>query len=442
MQNYGLTKYQIQKAKDKVQFNKEYLALNGIQLDDKYITFDQFVANSYVNSDRYIAELQHRAWSIMEYAEERDLVNVFFTLTLPSEWHKKKTFRNKLVSNPKYGGRKYLSSKKFKHPLTNERFRFLNCSALHTNVYTELALDFSQTIDKFTPRNASKELSHLLDKLFNERSYRNIYKMDRCYLRVTEPHKNGTPHLHVSLFVPKENVKSIVKSLERLYPAPMGKVETDIKSPVSYLMKYVLKTLDDLRDDEEKITNLTLWYLYHGICRFYTSRTFVCLEAYRKLNGKYTLRELTRDYHSGELTIYTDTSTNKIVKIENYFGQLYSQKPVNWYDKYIDTDHTYLEAEYEPLFTPKEKRPIDIVIDGETYTYFNGNINKPTKKPYQMNMLELYDYFHSLDIETCDEQHYIVTRNLMIQKNLLSGELAETMAIQNMFNEFEAEGVF
>jgi len=67
---------------------------------------------------------------------------------------------------------------------------------------------------------------------------------------------------------------------------------------------------------------------------------------------------------------------------------------------------------------------------------------KVTKKPYQMNKLELYEYFHNLDIETCDEQHYIVTRNLMIQKNLLSGELSETMAIQNMFTELEAEGVF
>ena len=65
--------------------------------------------------------------------------------------------------------------------------------------------------------------------------------MIKIYFRVTEPHKDGTPHIHVSLFVPEDRVSSIVTVLKRLYPAPLGKVETNINSPVSYLMKYILK---------------------------------------------------------------------------------------------------------------------------------------------------------------------------------------------------------
>jgi hypothetical protein len=445
MTNYGLTKYQIQKAKEKIDFNKSYLASNGVQIDDKFVPFDQFVANSYINSDRYIAELQHRAWSIMEYAQERDLQNIFFTLTLPSEWHKQKTLRGKLVANKKFGGRKYIT--------TINKVKFLNCKVSQNIPFIEPTLDFTETIDKYTPRNASKELSKMLKKFFNVRSYRDIEKEDRCYFRVTEPHKDGTPHLHVSLFVPADNVDAIVKSLKRLYPAPMGKVETDVKSPVRYLMKYILKTLDDLRDDEDKITNLSLWYLYHGISRFYTSRTFVCLEAYRRLNGMYTLRELTKEYHRGDVSIYLDSTTNKVVSIENEFGTIYTQKPVNWYDKLIDTDHTYLEAEYEPLFTPTEKRPIDIIIDGEQFTYFNGKVSQYTKKPYEMNMLELYEYFHSLDIETCNLKHYAITKNLMIDKGLLDEQKVDLSHYQDEFFShvaettshdlhLEAEGVF
>ncbi|MDQ7042446.1 MAG: hypothetical protein Q9M34_02840, partial [Sulfurimonas sp.] len=374
MKNYGMNEYQINKANEKLKFNKDFMQSNGIQLDDKIIPFSDFVANSYTNADRYIAELQHRAWSVYEFAQENNLSNIFFTLTLPSEWHPMTTKNygkknEKKVFNKKFGGRKYL--------FTAKGYKFLNCYVSLNIPFIAPVLDFSQTVDKYTPRNASKELSKMLLKLFNERSYRSIDKDRRCYFRVTEPHTDGTPHVHMSLFVPEDKKASIVKSLERLYPAPLGKIETDVNSPVSYLMKYVLKTLDDLRDEDSDITNLTLWYLYHGISRFYTSRTFVALEVYRKLNGMYTLRDLTKDYHRQDLSIYINSETKKITKIENEFGTLYTPKPVNWYDKLIDTDHTYLEADYEPLFKEKEVNPIDIIIDGEEFIYFNGEVKKP-----------------------------------------------------------------
>lgn len=39
--------------------------------------------------------------------------------------------------------------------------------------------------------------------MLNLRVLRNIDKEDKCYFRVYEPHKDGTPHLHFSLFVQK-----------------------------------------------------------------------------------------------------------------------------------------------------------------------------------------------------------------------------------------------
>ena len=217
MKTYGLTKYQITKAKDKLEFNQSYMRNNGVQLDNKMIPFADFVTNSYTNADRYIAELQHRAWSIYDYAKARNLQNVFFTLTLPSKWHKLKTINNKLVTNKKFAGRKYM--------FIINKFKIINAHIIgqkFNGLEFEPVLDFSQTIDKYTPHNASIQLSKMLKKFFDDRSYKNIDKHDRCYFRVTEPHKNGTPHIHMSLFVPSDSKASIVKALTRLYPAPLG----------------------------------------------------------------------------------------------------------------------------------------------------------------------------------------------------------------------------
>jgi len=462
MKNYGLTKYQTDKALKKLKFNKEFMQSNGIQLDNKIVPFADFVCNSYMNSDRYIAELQHRAWSIYDYAKERDLQNIFFTLTLPSHWHEmkqKSKYDETMIFNKKFGGRKYI---KVTTKKTKLKYSFINAHVVQNIPYIEPTLDFSNTIDKYTPRNASKELSKMLKQFFNERSYRSIEKDERCYFRVTEPHKDGTPHIHMSLYVPHDKVEAIVKSLERLFPAPLGKIETNVKNSVSYLMKYILKTLDDLRDDSDKITNLTLWYLYHGISRFYTSRTFISLEVYRKLNGMYTLTDLTKCYLRDDINIYKDTTTKKVVLIENEYGTIYTPKPVNWYEKLVNTDHTYLEAEFEPIYKDKEdfKKPLEVVIDNDEFIVHHFSLNnlkkeneqrsinnehlrslndimiKKTKPPYQMQDYELYTYFENLDMDTVNPTHYAITRNLLVTRCLLlDTPLLDLREIQD-FKEF------
>ena len=434
MKNYGMTEYQIKKAHEKLNFNRDYMRTNGIQLDDKIVPFADFVANSYTNSHRYVAELQHRAWSIYEYAEDRNLKNIFITLTLPSKWHPKKTFKNKLVNNKKFAGRKYIC--------TINKIKFLNAKVINKIPFLHPELDFSDTVDKYTPRNASKQLSKNLKRLFDDRSFKSIDSEDRCYFRVTEPHKDGTPHLHISLFVPEDKVERIVKALKRLYPAPLGKIETNVISPVKYLMKYVLKTLDDLRDEKKDISNLTLWYLYHGISRFYTSRTFVALEVYRKLNGMYSLRELTKDYRSQDIAVYLDSTTRKISSIENEHGVIYTPKPVNWYEKQYESDYTYLEGEFEPLFKEKQVKPIDVIIDGEQYIYFNKEIKKPKKMPYQMTDFELYEYYNKLDVDLVDDKHYLHTRNLLIERGYDVGEWLKLDAINELDDYFEMECAF
>ena len=428
MKTYGLSNQQIEYAKQKVHLNKTFMHNNGIQLDNKIVPYADFVSNSYINPDRYVAELQHRAWSVFDYAKENDLKNVFITLTLPSEWHPKKTFNGKLVTNHKYAGRSFITS--------INSYKFINAHVKQNVPFIEPILDFSKTVDKYLPRNASKELSKMLKKIFDDRAYKSIEKDKRCYFRVTEPHKDGTPHVHMSLFVPSDKVEKIVNSVNRIFPAPASKVETEVRNPVSYLMKYVLKTLDDLRDDEDNITNLTLWYLYHGISRFYTSRTFAPLEVYRKLNGMYSLIDLTKYYQRNDIQIYTCTTTKKILYIENEFGTIYTQKPFNFFDKQDNADEVpYLESEYEPLSTKDMSRYEKMTINNKVFYVEHTKLKAPskyTKKPYQMRDTQLLHYFNNIDIDTVDMNHYNYTYKLIMERGLLSPTmLSPTNLIQS-----------
>jgi hypothetical protein len=468
MKNYGLTSYQREYALKKLENNLEFMHTNGVKIDDnRFVPYSDFVQNSYNNSDRYIAEIQHRAWNMFDYACENDLVNLMFTLTLPSVWHpmKRKYPNSKtdktMIFNKQFGGRKYIAK--------INGYKFFNCEVIQNIPMIEPDLDFS-SIDKYNPRNASKELSKLLKRFFKDRSYTSIDKKERCYFRVIEPHNDGTPHVHMSLFVPKDKVERIVKALERLYPAPMGQIETDIRKPVHYLMKYVLKTFDDLRDEEAKISNLTLWYLYHGISRFYTSRTFINLEIYRRLQGKYELKELTQAYLRQEVNVYYYKDTNKLALIENEFGTLYVPKPVNALDKLDIKDRLsedgktiQLDSGFEPVYKEVPPIPIEFDIKGEKHMTYNfilkkhnldndiltelglepepltNILTKVTKKPYQMTDFDLYNYFNSLDIDLVDDKHYLYTRNLLIERGYNVGEWLKLDSIQELEEEFESE---
>ncbi|MDX9744124.1 MAG: hypothetical protein RBT59_09925, partial [Arcobacteraceae bacterium] len=223
IKTYGLTKYQIKKAHDKLKFNRQFMHSNGVEVDNRIVPYADFVQNSYMNSDRYVAELQHRAWSVYDYAKSKDLSNVFLTLTLPSKWHKLKTFKDRLIKNKKFAGRTYITT--LKSPIDKKKYKFINCHVEQNIPFFEPILDFSNTVDKYTPHNASIELSKLLKKFFDDRSYKSINKDDRCYFRVTEPHQDGTPHIHMSLFIPHAMKDKIVVALNRLFPAPQSKIE-------------------------------------------------------------------------------------------------------------------------------------------------------------------------------------------------------------------------
>lgn len=402
---FGITSKSRKRAIQKVDNTRLFLDNNFIEIGGNTFAYSDFFKNSYINANRYIAEINNRVNSLFNYAQARGLKNVFLTLTLPSEYHRLKTLKNgKIVTNKKYGGRKILFT--CKHPITNKKIKFINPK---------------ENREKYYPRNACKELSKMFKKILDDRSYKDINKDNRVYFRVTEPHKDGCPHLHISIFIPQNNVSRFVEAVKRKFPAPACDVEIDVKNPVAYLMKYILKTLDDLRADNDKITDLTLWYILHGICRIYTSRTLISLDVYRVLGGRYTLNELSVMYKDKEISILLDPETNKPMEIFNEYGSIWSRKKTAnnvTYDKRKPISRT-LERNKQELPTKISKGFTDY-----HYYAFDDELVELPIVPANMKDYELTNYYQSLDVEEVESLvHFGITQNEMIKRGLIDGKI-------------------
>jgi len=59
--------------------------------------------------------------------------------------------------------------------------------------------------------------------------------------------------------------------------------------------------------------------------------------------------------------------------------------------------------------------------------------------PYQMNDVDLYQYFYALDIDSVDDKHYMHTRNLMIDRGMIECEQLKLTSIEDMKEYFESE---
>lgn len=378
---YGITKELRKYGLEKIKKQKNFLNSNFFQIGNENIPMSLLVKNAYHNSDKYIAEVNQRVYSLFHYANNKGLKNIFGTITLPSKYHKYKTLSNgRLVKNPKYSN--------------------------------------------LSPNDGAKELSKMFKALLDTRAYKSINKSDKCYFRVYEPHKNGTPHLHFSMFVPADKLEKVSQTFKNYfdnnYPTLRVDFQTDINNPVAYLMKYILKTFDDLREDENNITDLSLWYIVNRITRFYTSRTLISLEVYRKLNGRYNLLELTEMYRNKQLSVLVDIDTNKVVSIHDNVGNIYNKK-----DTQIKSINSF---KVEPKLKIKrkedrKKEPI-IMIDDKRYVSINGQLQEYIPTVNKMNDIQLHKHYRDLeeDIYNINMQHYCLIKNELIDRDILHDE--------------------
>lgn len=289
---YGLNLYDFNEVQIKLEKQKHFLNNSFIydKMSNNPIPLSTITFSANVNPKRYYSEIQNRINTLVLEATNKNLQPIFMTLTLPSAYHKMKYDKKskKLIPNPKY--------------------------------------------NYVTPKDAVKELTKMFAKLRHDRSLKELSKDERIYYRVNEPHKDGTPHTHILLYVPKSTISRIVKAFQRLFNTIANDIQTDINNPTAYIMKYINKTLPLSKQDNlsEKDKYLNAWYSRNRIIRFNSSRTLAPLKLYRLLYTRYTLQELTKAVNNKELQIFVlQDDRSKIMEIFDGDELLY-MKPDNF----------------------------------------------------------------------------------------------------------------
>ncbi|WP_103644349.1 radical SAM protein [Campylobacter concisus] len=372
---YGISETDKIFLKTKLENQKKFLDSNFFMINGEYVPYSNFYFSSWHNSSRYIAELNNRVASLNDYALKQDLKPIFAVFTLPSEYHQQKLItlksgRKKLVYNKKY---------------IND--------------------------EKHSVSAGASKLQALVRKIIGSRCFRGIASDKRCYITTKEPHLDGTCHLNFLVFVPKEQFSDCVRVIKDNFLDTHSRVETDIKNATSYVMKYIFKTLDDLRQnpDLDNLTDISYWYLKHKIRRFTMSKTFVSLEIYRKLNGRVDLISLTKNYNKGLVTVLLDSETKKPLQIFDEFGDLWHKIKVSKDETTIR--HQNVSSEIKSFGNNLKQKQILKLCD---------ELFKSDEKPKPVSRMkdyELVNYYQSLGGDV-NAQHLAYVENLMFDRDL------------------------
>lgn len=274
VRTYGLYKHDLEFVREKLRRQNNFLEFSYISNDQTGQTFclKDCIVSSNHNPQRYYGEILNRINTLEREATNAGLTPVFLTMTLPSEFHEMKTQDGKLVPNPKYAG--------------------------------------------ITPKEAVKILTKQFAKLRQDRSLKELTKAQRMYYRVNEPHKDGTPHTHILLFIPKDQIDRVEIAFKRLFLQVGNKFEKNIKSASSYIMKYINKTLPMSKEQiSESDQYINAWYVKHRVNRFCSSRSMAPMYLYRLLSHRFSLYGLTQVRKGDSLQVLARLEDDKIMEI-------------------------------------------------------------------------------------------------------------------------------
>lgn len=290
--HYGLSKNDLGEVTTKLKNQKSFLDFSFLydRINQTKIPLADLIISANHSPNRYYSEIQNRVNTLTTIAKQRGLKPLFMTITLPSEYHRCKTTKQgKLIPNPKFDGT--------------------------------------------TPKEAVKILTKSFARLRQDRSLKDgLSKEHRIYFRVNEPHKDGTPHTHILMFVPVDRVERVKKAFRRLFDSRGNDIQDDIKGSTAYIMKYINKTLPLSKKDKlsEKDKYINAWYSKHRVVRFNSSKTLAPLGIYRLLHNRYSLFALTKLLDENHLSVYVTLDTNKVMEIIDEWGDTVYSRSSNF----------------------------------------------------------------------------------------------------------------
>ncbi|MDO9303852.1 MAG: replication endonuclease [Sulfuricurvum sp.] len=274
VRTYGLYPNDLVVVREKLRLQDNFLKFSYITNDHTGQSFSlkDCIVSSNHNPQRYYGEIQNRINTLEREALNAGLTPVFLTMTLPSEYHEMKQINGKLEYNPKF--------------------------------------------NNSSPKDNVKILTKLWAKLRQDRSLKELTKDQRMYYRVNEPHKDGTPHTHILLFIPKDQIDRVEIAFKRLFIPVGNKFEKNIRSASSYIMKYINKTLPMSKDQISKQDQyINAWYVKHRVNRFCSSRSMAPMYLYRLLHHRFSLYGLTQIRKGNSLQVLARLEDDKIMEI-------------------------------------------------------------------------------------------------------------------------------
>ena len=281
--HYGLSKYEFDNVQKKLKEQKNFLEFSFLydRINRTRIPLSDLIISANHSPQRYYSEIQNRVNTLEKIAKQRGLKPLFMTLTLGSQYHRcKTTKKGKLIPNPKFNGT--------------------------------------------APKEAVKALTKMFARLRQDRALKELSKEQRIYFRVNEPHKDGTPHTHILMFVPADKIERVKIAFKRLFDDRGNDIQDDISKSTAYIMKYINKTLPLSKKEKlsEKENYLNVWYSHNRIVRFNSSKTLAPLSIYRLLHKRYSMYALTRLINEEHFKIYVTLDTNKVMEIIDEWGDI------------------------------------------------------------------------------------------------------------------------
>lgn len=434
MKRYGLTENDLNISQEKIDHQKKYLIENEFTTSNGQLLNLLDVSFSANHSERYYAQLANKINTMEQIAFNEDLVPCFLTMTLDG------FYRDLIYGNyTRYNKFDIDKKAKIKKSVPNNDKLGLIKSKLDMNI-------------KLTIKDLYNVLNHQFRQFRKGKAFKQLKKAGKnyIYIRTTEPHKkDGVPHFHMMLFIPKEFIPLFQSEFKKWFVAPRNRYvtkngvwesfQTDIKNASGYIMKYITKSFRDVKNDK-KLDYLSAWFIKHRIMRCVTSRSVLPQWIYQKIavldNDWYYLSDILKSstsdyqaewsqendyfyiydtwsdreysYHCGKLEVY---SSNRLVKqsgktiYKPYKMVSYGKTPKQW--------------------SKKPPKPIPTYLDNRLIGYWHNGQNKLFKdsiSPALMTDYQLYNYFHNLDIETCNLQHYQYVKNCAIERGLIQGQ--------------------
>jgi len=489
--NYGLTFDDLNACKRKLKKQEDFLENNHFTTSsgqEKSLLDVSYSANL---SKRYYPRILNKVSTFVSHCIVNDMVPVFLTVTLDG------FFRDLLKGD--YTRYDKIKDDYVRHIPNNDRYGYYR--------------DYLDKHSVLTPKDLYKILSHQLHNFFMSHQVKQIRKSgdDYAMLRVTEPHKDGVPHFHILIYLPEDHIPGVFKAFKAAFPAPRNHVrrpnateiypgsglydthgfQTDVRSPVGYILKYILKSFRNLIDDKE-LDYLQAWYIQHRIPRLITTHTLMAQDIYSAvapLDDDWTY--LTDIKHAGGAFIDRDNGyfilddnngrqiigEQGLIQIFNR-GKLvrqYGEKKEKWiaptkrkynYKYYISrdfddgtwiafADRNLVEIfagtdippdDYDPsIFSDRFILPSDCeliyedppaaksIIRPDFFKDISGK-QIEYKKDKSMSDFELYTFYINFDFDLHDPAKYAIAHNELIKRGLIDGKMVNP----NDFNtEFE-----